>query len=186
MNGKELLEAMSFIDEELLVEAEAPVRKSGWTRWGALAACLCILLLGTFSFRKLFRAGPTEGIDDSAAPETAMAAGGRQDNSSITVEQAEEDPRAAGSSQLTDEAGADADASGSARVRIMELTENGFIALILTGDPELGGMTVTAVPEEGIDLSEVEEGKEYTVRFTASEEDGILRIFDIRPTEQED
>ena len=182
MNGKELLEAMSFIDEELLAEAEAPVRKSGWTRWGALAACLCILLLGTFSFRKLFRAGPTEGIDDSAAPETALAAGTAQDSCSLTAESAEEEPREAGTHDMADEA----DALHTARVRIIELTQEGFTALILTDEEDLKGLTVTVIPEEGVDLSGVETEKEYDVWFHTSEEDGILRIWDIQPAEQEE
>ena len=181
MNGKELLEAMSFIDEELLAEAETPARRNGWRRWAAVAACLCILILGAFSFRQL-SGGPTEGIADGAAPETALAAGAAQDSCSLTAKSAEEEPREAGTHDMADEA----DALHTARVRIIELTQEGFTALILTDERDLKGLTVTVIPEAGVDLSGVETEKEYDVWFHTSEEDGILRIWDIQPAEQEE
>ena len=182
MNGKELLEAMSFIDEELLAEAEAPVRGKGRNRWGALAACLSIIILGTISFR-LLSGGPTEGLTDQAVPEAALAAGAMQDSITASQERAEE-PQEAGTPELADEA--DAELLPATQVRIIEVTEDGLIALILTEARDLQGLTVTLIPEEGMDISGVEAGKEYTVWTTASEEDGILRIWDIQPADQED
>lgn len=182
MNGKELLEAMSFIDEELLAEAEAPVRRKGRNRWGALAACLSIIVLGTLSFR-LLSGSPTEGLADQTAPEAALAAGAMQDSITASQERAEE-PQEAGTPELADEA--DAEVLPATQVRIIEVTEDGLIALILTEARDLQGLTVTLIPEEGIDISGVEAGKEYTVWTTASEEDGILRIWDIQPADQED
>lgn len=182
MNGKELLEAMSFIDEELLAEAEAPRRRIAWRSWGTLAACLCIIVLGTISFR-LLSGGPTEGLADQAAPEAALAAGAMQDSITASQERAEE-PQEAGIPELADEAGAEA--LPTTRVRIIALTEDGLIALVLTEARELQGLTVTLIPEEGMDISGVEAGKEYTVWATASEEDGVLRIWDIQPADQED
>ena len=182
MNGKELLEAMSFIDEELLAEAEAPVRRKGRNRWGALAACLSIIILGTISFR-LLSGGPTEGLSDQTAPEAALAAGAMQDRITASQERAEE-PQEAGTPELADEAGAEV--LPATQVRIIEVTEDGLIALILTEARDLQGLTVTLIPEEGMDISGVEAGKEYTVWATASEEDGVLRIWDIQPADQED
>ena len=184
MNGKELLEALSYIDEELLAEADLPAQRNRWRQWGALAACLCILLLGTLSFRQLFRNGAIEGTADEAAPEIAMAAGSAQYDSALTAESAEE-PQEAGTPELTDEARNTASLP-TAQVRIIEITENGVIALVLTPEQDLEGLTVTLIPEEGMDLSQVEEGREYTVHIIASEEDGSLRIYDIRLTEQEE
>ena len=183
MNGKELLEAMSFIDEELLAEAEAPRRRIAWRSWGTLAACLSIIVLGTISFR-LLSGGPTEGLADQAAPEAALAAGAMQDSITASQEHAEEEPPEAGTPELADEAGAEV--LPATQVRIIEVTEDGFIALVLTEARELQGLTVTLIPEEGMDISGVEAGKEYTVWATASEEDGILRIWDIQPADQED
>lgn len=46
MKGKDLLEGMSFVDEYFIDEAEAkPARRNSPLRWGALAACLCAILL---------------------------------------------------------------------------------------------------------------------------------------------
>lgn len=182
MNGKELLEAMSFIDEELLAEAESPRRRIAWRSWGTLAACLSIIILGTISFR-LLSGGPTEGLADQAAPEAALAAGAMQDSITASQERAEE-PQEAGTPELADEAGAEV--LPATQVRIIEVTEDGLIALVLTEARELHGLTVTLIPEEGMDISGVEAGKEYTVWTTASEEDGILRIWDIQPADQED
>ena len=185
MNGKELLEALSYIDEELLAEADLPAQRNGWRQWGALAACLCILILGTISFRQLFRNGPMEGTADEALPGSALAAGSAQYDSSLTAESAEEEPRSLETSALTDEANT-AGAVSTAQVRIVEATKDGIIALMLTGEQDLEGLAVTLIPEEGVDLSTVEEGSEYTVWIIASEADGSLWICDIRPTEQEE
>ena len=151
MNGKELLEAMSFIDEELLAEAEAPRRRIAWRSWGTLAACLCIIVLGTISFR-LLSGGPTEGLADQAAPEAALAAGAMQDSITASQERAEE-PQEAGTPELADEAGAEG--RPATQVRIIKVTEDGVIALVLTEARDLQGLTVTLIPEEGMDISGV-------------------------------
>ena len=189
MNGKELLEAMSFIDEELLAEAEAPARGSGWKRWSALAACVCILSLSGFYLR--WQHG---GITaDTASPESALAMGAAEHDAVLTEEcAAEGTPREAETNEIADEAGSiesagEAEAAApTARIRAIELTEGGFIALVLTDVQGLEGMTVTVIPEAGLDLSGVEAGAEYTVWILPTEEDGTLRICDIRQEEQED
>ena len=186
MNGKELLEALSYIDEELLAEADLPARQNGWRRWGALAACLCILILGSISMRQLYRNGLAERAGDQAAQEPAMAAGSAQYDSALTAESAEEEEvRAIETQEFTDEAN-NAAALFTAQIKIVEMDEDRIIALMLTPEQDLEGLTVTLIPEEGVDLAPVEVGREYIVWFTASEEDGSLRICDIRPTEQEE
>lgn len=46
MKGKDLLEGMSFVDEKFIDEAEAkPAKRYYLLRWGALAACLTLILL---------------------------------------------------------------------------------------------------------------------------------------------
>ena len=90
MNGRELLEALSYIDEELLAAAEAPVKKTSQRRWTALAACLCILILGVFSFRQMEKSAKTEGTADQCTPEAMMAMGTGQETYAAMESAAEE------------------------------------------------------------------------------------------------
>lgn len=48
MNGQELLIGMGFIDEKYVMEAEGK-RTPAWKGWGALAACLCIIMAGLWT-----------------------------------------------------------------------------------------------------------------------------------------
>lgn len=64
MNGKEMLEAMSFVDEKYIEDAEIiPKRRPHWQPIAAAAACLVLVLIGAW------KAMPTK----DAAPETAAA-----------------------------------------------------------------------------------------------------------------
>ena len=51
MNGKEMLEAMSFVDEKYIEDAEAaPKRKRiHWQGFAAAAACLAVVLVGVWN-----------------------------------------------------------------------------------------------------------------------------------------
>lgn len=51
MNGNEFLDKMSFADPAYVEEADRPVKKrTAWRKWGAMAACLAILLGVGFLF----------------------------------------------------------------------------------------------------------------------------------------
>lgn len=51
MNGNEFLDKMSFADPAYVEEADRPVKKrTTWRRWGAIAACLAVLLGVGFLF----------------------------------------------------------------------------------------------------------------------------------------
>lgn len=64
MNGKEMLEAMSFVDEKYIEDAEIiPKRRPHWQPIAAAAACLVLVLIGAW------KATPTK----DAAPEMAAA-----------------------------------------------------------------------------------------------------------------
>lgn len=64
MNGKEMLEAMSFVDEKYIEDAEViPRRRTHWQPVAAAAACLVLVLIGAW------KAMPAR----DAAPETAAA-----------------------------------------------------------------------------------------------------------------
>ena len=50
MRGEKLLEAMDFVEERYVTEAEQPKRHRG--KWGIVAACLCLLACGVFLLPK--------------------------------------------------------------------------------------------------------------------------------------
>lgn len=67
MSGKEMLEAMGYVDERLVHEADTvtPAKPAAlWLRWGSLAACLCIAVVGAISIGHYLQ-------DNSSAPESA-------------------------------------------------------------------------------------------------------------------
>lgn len=51
MNGKEMLEAMSFVDEKYIEDAEAAPKRNRihWQGFAAAAACLAVVLVGVWS-----------------------------------------------------------------------------------------------------------------------------------------
>lgn len=56
MNGKDLLEAMSYVDEAYIQEAEEPVRRRiHWVRYTAMAACLALVFAGWNAYQKISR-----------------------------------------------------------------------------------------------------------------------------------
>ena len=114
MNGRDLLEAMSFLDEELVAASDAPARAFPWKRAASLAACFCVLLLGMFAFHR-FSLGNEKSADmaeaiaytaaapqDAGQPETAAASGSEEREEVCSTE------------------------APSILVRLEELTETGF------------------------------------------------------------
>lgn len=71
MSGKEMLEAMGHIEERLIHEAETvtPAKPMVWLRRCALAACLCIAVLGAFSLGRLLQ-GEGEAKNEALADDT--------------------------------------------------------------------------------------------------------------------
>ena len=61
MNGKEILEAMSFVDEKYVADAEAAPkrRRIHWQGFAAAAACLAVVLIGVWNLN---------GREKAAAP----------------------------------------------------------------------------------------------------------------------
>ena len=73
MNGQELLEAMSYVEEKYIAAAEGkPARRIHWQPFAAAAACLVLVLVG--AWRYLPQPQTKEAAQDEAAP-MAMAAG---------------------------------------------------------------------------------------------------------------
>lgn len=186
MNGRELLEALSYIDEELLAASEAPVKKTPWRRWAALAACLCILVMGAFSLRPMEKSAKTEGAADQCAPEAMMAMGTNQETNAV-MEAAEEEPGEAAPKDTefysglwdTDEVTSEA---APLLVKLIELKDGGFIAQVVGAkDP----LTVTVLFTEGIRLPTLTEGEEYYVTVVSAEEDGTLWASAVEPAQGE-
>lgn len=87
MTARELFEAIGQVDDDLILDADAPVRRRPavrvWVRRALpAAACLCVMLLGGVALGRsgLFRAGSSAPAESSAAvtyeaaPDTAAAA----------------------------------------------------------------------------------------------------------------
>lgn len=91
MTARELFEAIGQVDDDLILDANAPVRRRPavrvWVRRALpAAACLCVMLLGSVALGRsgLFRAGSSAPAESSAAvtyeaaPDTAGAAYGEK------------------------------------------------------------------------------------------------------------
>ena len=91
MTARELFEAIGQVDDDLILDADAPVRRRPavrvWVRRALpAAACLCVMLLGSVALGRsgLFRAGSSAPAESSAAvtydaaPDTAGAAYGEK------------------------------------------------------------------------------------------------------------
>lgn len=77
MTGTELLEALSFVDERYIQEAETARLKESipWMKILSVAACLCILITGVLALENLGLKGTMEeAAPEAAAPECAPEA----------------------------------------------------------------------------------------------------------------
>lgn len=123
MNGRDLLEAMSFLDEELVAASDTAPRVIPWKRILTLAACLCIVLLGAFS---LTRISPREQIKEASADSFSLTeAASQMDAGQPETSRAEAAPEEAFASE-----------AASIRVRIEELTDKGFRGTALEAGPD--------------------------------------------------
>ena len=73
MNGKKIYDGLTHIDDDLIEEAQTPLRrrKSPWVKWGAMAACLCLVAAGALAL--LLRGGKGALPDDTANPNSPVA-----------------------------------------------------------------------------------------------------------------
>ena len=74
MNGKDLFEAMSHVDERYIDEAESKMipKTIPWIKLASMAACLCLLVLTVHSLRPFLRGNETEGVLIEDAQESAI------------------------------------------------------------------------------------------------------------------
>ncbi len=77
MNNNEILDSIEYVDSKLISKAENyTVKKNPWLKWGALAACLCLAVLGAIAIPKITNQNT---VPDSEAAEY------HSDHSAITL-----------------------------------------------------------------------------------------------------
>lgn len=176
MNGKDLLAAMSYVDDRLVDEAEyagLSVKSSRiWIRLAAIAACLCLIIGGMSVSRG--RSGATEGIQETLAGNTDR-------------EEAAQATEAGGASPQETAAEAQMEQVSCVVVCIDEWTEDGFMGTVQgTADPELlpVGLRVHAVLEDWQKDQTLAEGVWVIVRFSAfDQQEQVLYVESLTPVE---
>lgn len=140
MTGTQLLEALSFVDEKYIHEADVPLagRNTPWMKLLSVAACLCILITGVYAYSRVQSKGATESIAEAPAAAAPMA----QEPAAAPAESAVEEaaPEAAPRQEAEDaESAAATDAATAAgelqhipyaRLRILSETDEGFAAIV--------------------------------------------------------
>lgn len=58
MNSKDLYNAIGKVDDDILEQSETAKKKTNWLKWGAVAACLCLVIGGGIFWMARFRTGP--------------------------------------------------------------------------------------------------------------------------------
>lgn len=152
MNGRDLLEAMSFLDEELVAASDPPPRAIPWKRALSLAACFCVLLAGAFF---LFRLNPANDAKESAT-EAAMFSAANAEADAALPETACDGGEAPAAGNASEEL--------SYTVRLEELTETGFRATALEDTPDWEqGESILMEYAEGFLPDALSPGTEYRV-----------------------
>ena len=74
MNGKDLFEAMSHVDERYVDEAESKMipKTIPWIKLASMAACLCLLVMTVYSLRPYMSRNDTNGALIADAQESAI------------------------------------------------------------------------------------------------------------------
>lgn len=163
MNGKDLLEALSFVDEKYIEDAQCtPARRPLWQGAAALAACLALVLLGwrTVNLSKQTHKIQLAAVYDSAES-VAEAALDRADSNSLMM----------------------ASPLPTVTVRV-DGTEDGILLCTVTapGEYPVGTQLRIAPPEtdEVRSTSAAKEPVEYVITYHPGEGD-ILQAVDIQP-----
>lgn len=95
MNSQKFSEAMSEIDNQYVEETiqyKAKVRKPVWVKWGAMAACLCLLIGGAVMYQNL-NTPSSPGAGPGAQPGGSISKEINPIISSLAVYPASEDIR---------------------------------------------------------------------------------------------
>lgn len=177
MNGNDLLEAMSFLDEQYIDEAEAEPKKRRlyWQpAFAAAAACLALVLAGVWKTLPQQQEAPAVGASLYKVEETEAAVSGAR---------AMEEPAA---NQADAAAAAPMMASVFARmtVQVVEQTEDAFVCIVT--DPGTSGyeirQQVTIVLPETTAATESAETL-YQVTFDPGETAEVITAIEWTPME---
>lgn len=133
MRGTELLDKMELIDPAYVEAADEKPRKrkNVWVRWGAMAACLGIVILGAVAIVPQEEPQPPDIIDPAPSTVPGQNSGGQQDEPQPT------------------------DSTGSGLITIPDLNVGGMgfegymyydISELNTGNPWSESMNITSLP----------------------------------------
>lgn len=166
MTGTQLFEALSFVDEKYIQEAETANlhRNTPWMKVLSVAACLCILITGVYAYSRMQSKGEMEGIKEepAAAPEAVMEEAAPAEAPAATAEA----PRQESTVEEAPAEEAGGAAAGElqhipyAQLRILGHTDTGFAAIV----EEVSDEPTPLVP-----------GMELTIVFDASMVPGNTR-----------
>lgn len=183
MNGNDLLEAMSFLDEQYIDEAEAEPKKRRLYRQPAFvtvaaAACLALVLAGVWKTLPQQQEAPAVGASLYRVQETEAAVSGAR---------AMEEPAA----NQADAAAAPMMASVFARmtVQVVEQTEDAYVCIVT--DPGTSGyeirqqVTIVLPTEETAAAGTTEDTSEtlYQVTFDPGEAAEVVTAIEWIPME---
>lgn len=184
MSEKELLEAMSHVDEKFVHEAErGTIQKRNVVtlmKWVSVAACLCLLLLGAYNLYSIAGQGTnTENLSEDL-PGGAVAVG--------TI------PAAGGQSgsDLQPPAQAPTGEVPSVILRVDGITENGFVGTVtqlVDTDVFEVGVELKVLVAEGTDNQEhLKPGSNVLVQFIEYDRENatiVINVIDaVKPPEK--
>lgn len=175
MSGKDLFEAMSHVDERYVHEAEnSTISKRNvvpWMKWAAVAACLCLILLGAYNLYELDVQGTNTGITSGNTPgggvpvDTFPATGGQYG----TVLQTPAQPPVG--------------EVPSVILRVDGVTENGFVgtvAQLVDTDIFEVGMELKVQVAEGTENQEhLKPGNHVMVQFIEYDRENAIIVIDV-------
>lgn len=141
MNGKDLLESMSHVDEKYIAEAEeAPKRRLHWQPLAAAAACLVLVLAGVWEFRPR----QEEKAQDPMVAAAYQAKGVEQVQERSMDGPMEEQVLTAGTPMMLP-------ALAEMTVRVVEQGEDAYVCVVTdpgTSDYQVDDQVKIALPDE--------------------------------------
>ena len=175
MSGKELFEAMSHVDDRFVHEAEHGTIPKGnvvpWMKWAAVAACLCLLLLGAYNLYGLAGQGTNTGITSGNTPgggvpvDTLPVTGGYIDHPA-------QPPAQAPAGEVP-----------SVILRVDTITEDGFVgtvAQLVDTDVFAVGMELKVLVSEGTDNQEhLKTGNHVMVQFIEYDRENATIVINV-------
>lgn len=132
MTGMEILEGLSYVDEKYIQEAETATlgRNTPWMKILSAVACLCILVTGVYAHQQMnmksesvMEMEPAAGAPAADAPEAGAP-----------LAPADESLLDAAVHGETESANGELHHVPNAKLRVQQLTEDGFVAVVEESD----------------------------------------------------